>query len=123
MTGKPEQIQKTELQAFEERVRLMTDKGTLLPYPVALFLAGISDTRLRQLVATGRLETAIIDQRPYILLRSLVAYRRQALRRLASRKRDALLIPRKFVFRNSFQIREQQISHGCHPDNDQSRKG
>ncbi len=84
MTGKPEQPEKTELEAFEERVRLMNEKGTLLPFPVALFVAGISDTRLRQLVASGRLETAIIDQRPYVLLRSLVAYRRRALRRLAS---------------------------------------
>lgn len=84
MTGKPGQPDKTELHAFEERVRLITEKGMLLPYPVALFVAGISDTRLRQLVASGRLETAIVDQRPYILLRSLVAYRRRALKRLAS---------------------------------------
>src|SRR5579872_5314032 len=83
----PGQESQGELAAFEERVRLMTQKGMLLPFPVALYVAGISDTRLRQLVASGRLETTIIDQRPYIVLRSLIAYRRQALRRLASRNR------------------------------------
>jgi len=82
-----------ELAAFEERVRLMTEKGMLLPFPVALFVAGISDTRLRQLVASGRLETAVIDQRPYIVLRSLVAYRRRVLKHLGSRKPEAPTTP------------------------------
>ncbi len=71
----------SELELFEKRVRSVSEKGTLLPYSIASYISGLSDTRLRALVAAGKLETENIDGRIFIVLSSLINHRRRSLNR------------------------------------------
>lgn len=69
------------LAAFEERVRLLSEKGPLLTYSFAGYVSGLSRARLRQLVSAGTVETERVNGQLMIVLRSLVEYRRRILKR------------------------------------------
>jgi hypothetical protein len=69
------------LEAFEKRVRLMSDRGPLLAYSMAGYVSGLSRARLRQLVGCGKVETECVNGQRMIVLRSLVRYRRRVLKR------------------------------------------
>jgi len=71
----------SSLEVFEERVRLVSEKGPLLSYSFAGFVSGYSRARLRQLVSEGKLETEKVNGQLLIVLRSLVEYRRRILKR------------------------------------------
>ena len=68
------------LNLFEERVRLVSAKGPLLSYSFAVYVSGLSRTRLRQLVADGKLGTEKVNGQCLIVLQDLVGYRRQSLK-------------------------------------------
>ena len=72
---------------FEERVRLVSGKGPLLPCSLAVYVSGLSRARLRQLMSSGKVETEKVNGQRMIVLRSLVQYRRRILRRQRCPKR------------------------------------
>ena len=74
------------LEAFEDRVRLVSGKGPLLAYSLAVYVSGLSRARLRQLVEAGKVETEKVNGQLMIVLRSLADYRRRILRGRKSRK-------------------------------------
>ena len=74
-------VKVNSLALFEERVRLLSEKGPLLTYSFAGYVSGLSRARLRQLVANGTVETEKVNGQLMIVLRSLVQYRRRILKR------------------------------------------
>ena len=73
-------VKNNDLEKFEERLRFLRNQGALVPFPVACWLAGVSDTRLRFLASSGRLGVRTLSGVQFVRLRSLVKYRREALR-------------------------------------------
>ncbi len=79
-------VNENSLEAFDQRVHLVSDKGPLLPCSLAVYVSGLSRARLRQLMACGKVETEKVNGQSMIVLRSLVHYRRPILRRRCVRK-------------------------------------